>query len=116
MNLESKKVKRYSSVIGIKKEKLKYYKQLHANPWKEVMDVLKNCNIHNYSIFLRQMDDGNHYLFSYFEYTGEDFNADIKTISKNKMIKKWWKETDPCQSPLAGEKSWAEMEEVFHSE
>jgi hypothetical protein len=35
-----------------------------------VLSMITECNIHNYSIYLRRLPDGNHYLFSYFEYTG----------------------------------------------
>ena len=47
---ESAQVKRYGSVIGVKKEKLEDYRELHANPWPEVNRKLKECNIRNYSI------------------------------------------------------------------
>ncbi len=112
-------VQRYGSVIGVKEEKLAYYKTLHAEPWQEVLDNLKECNIHNYSIYLKQMDDGKHYLFSYFEYTGNDFDADMKKMAEDETVQKWWKETDPCQFALKNRKEgewWASMEEVFHSD
>jgi len=111
-------VQRYASVIGVKEEKLDYYKKLHAEPWPEVLEQLEKANIHNYSIYLKKMDDGKYYLFSYFEYTGKDFGADMKVIAEDDMVKKWWKETDPCQFPLNNRKEgefWAGMEEVFHS-
>ncbi len=112
-------IKRYGSVIGVKEETLEYYKKLHAEPWQGVLDNLKACNIHNYSIYLKKMDDGKYYLFSYFEYTGSNFDADMKTMAADETVKKWWKETDPCQFPLKNRKEgewWASMEEVFHSD
>ncbi len=110
---------RYGSIIGVRQEKLDYYKQLHANPWPEIVQKLQEVNIHNYSIYLKQMDDGKHYLFSYFEYTGDNFETDAAKLAEDDMIKKWWKETDPCQFPLKSRKKdewWASMEEVYHSE
>jgi L-rhamnose mutarotase len=112
-------IKRYGSVIGVKEEKLAYYRKLHAEPWQGVLDNLKECNIHNYSIYLKKMDDGKYYLFSYFEYTGKDFDADMKKMAADETVKTWWKETDPCQFPLNNRKEsewWASMEEVFHSD
>jgi L-rhamnose mutarotase len=76
--------------------------------------MIKECNIRNYSIFLR---DG--YLFAYFEYTGTDFSADMATMAADPNTQKWWKLTDPCQEPLetcAKGEWWAPMEEVFHCE
>ncbi|MBT3200842.1 MAG: L-rhamnose mutarotase [Phycisphaerales bacterium] len=112
-------VTRYGSVIGLKTEKLDYYKQLHANAWPEVLEQISNCNIRNYSVFLKQMDDDNYYLFSYFEYTGTDIEADLARMGEDETTRKWWKETDPCQLPLSNRKEgewWASMEEVFHYE
>ncbi len=78
---------------------------------------LKECNIRNYSIYVRRMPDGNYYLFSYFEYTGSDFKGDMKRMAADPMTQKWWKETDPCQMPLPDRDEgewWASMEEVYH--
>ena len=107
-----KQVKRYGWVIKVKPEKLEYYKELHANPWLEVNAMLKECNIQNYSIYFR---DG--LLFSYLEYTGTDFEADMAKMAADPMTQKWWKETDPCQEPVDSADEgvwWADMEEVYH--
>lgn len=105
-------MKRYGMVIKVKPEKLDEYKKLHANPWPEVVNKIKECNIRNYSIFYK---DG--YLFGYWEYTGDDYKADMEKMAADPMTKEWWKLTDPCQIPLDSRKPgewWAEMEEVFH--
>ena len=114
---ESVQVKRYGSVIGVKKEMLEDYKELHANPWPEVNRKLKECNIRNYSIYVRRMPDGDYYLFSYFEYTGDDFGGDMERMAADPITQKWWKQTDPCQTPLPDREAgewWASMEEVYH--
>jgi len=111
------KVTRYAWVTGLKPEKAAYYRQLHANPWPSVNDRLKKCNIRNYSIYEREID-GKSYLFSYLEYTGTDFDADMKAMAADPETRRWWKETDPCQAPLpdarkAG-KIWSDTKEVYH--
>lgn len=91
---------------------LDQYKELHANPWPGVLEQITECNIRNYSIYLK--DD---YLFSYFEYVGEDFAADMTKMAEDSLTREWWKLTDPCQVPLETRKEgewWASMEEVFH--
>lgn len=105
-------MKRYGQVIKIKPEKLEYYKQLHANPWPEVIQKIQECNIRNYSIFILQ----NHTLFAYFEYVGVNFEEDMKKMSEDPFTQKWWKETDPCQESLqiTSQEWWHNMEEVFH--
>ncbi len=111
------KAQRFGMVIGLKPEKLAYYKELHAAAWPGVLRKIKECHIRNYSIYLKEVEPGRFYLFSYFEYTGDDFEADMAKMAADPTTQKWWKETDPCQIPLAtrGEKEfWSRMEEVFH--
>ncbi|MGO9110937.1 MAG: L-rhamnose mutarotase [Thermoguttaceae bacterium] len=113
------KPQRYGSVIGLRAEKLAEYKKLHAAIWPEVAKRIEKANIRNYSIYLRKLPDGNLYLFSYFEYVGDDFQADMAGMAADPSTKKWWKLTDPCQQPLADRKPgewWASMEEVFHQD
>jgi len=116
---QSPPVQRYGSVIGLHEDKLEEYKALHADTWPEVLAVLKEYNIQNYSIYLTKFDNGQYYLFSYLEYTGTDAAADFDKIAQAPITKKWWELTDPMQIPLksreAGE-HWKNMEEVFHME
>ena len=111
------RVKRYGSVIGLKPEKLEEYKELHADVWPGVLKMIKDCNIHNYSIYLGELEEGKFYLFSYFEYTGDDFKADMARMAADPTTQKWWTFCEPCQSPIPTRKEgewWANMEEVFH--
>ena len=110
-------MKRYGWVIGVKQDKIKEYKKLHAAVWPEVLDMIKQCNIHNYSIYMRKLPDNKSYLFSYLEYTGSDFDADMAKMAADPMTQKWWDVCMPCQEPLpdkADGEWWADMEEVFH--
>ncbi len=110
-------VRRYAWVTGIKPEKILYYKKLHARPWPGVVRMIKACHIRNYSIYLKRIG-GKYYLFSYLEYTGNDFEGDMKRMAADPETRRWWKQTDPCQEPLpeakAAGKIWSEAEEVFH--
>ncbi len=104
--------RRYGSVIKVRPEKLAYYKRLHADPWEGVLKTIKACNIENYSIYLH---DG--YLFSYFEYTGDDYDADMAKMALDPITQEWWAECKPCQLPLNPQNPgewWTDMEEVFH--
>ena len=115
----NKSVKRYGSVIGVKPEMLEIYKRLHADPWPGVLNKIRKCNIRNYSIFLKEVEHGKYYLFSYFEYVGNDFEGDMVKMAADPVTQEWWKNTDPCQIPVStrGENEfWATMEEVFHSD
>ncbi|MGZ5555021.1 MAG: L-rhamnose mutarotase [Candidatus Aminicenantales bacterium] len=110
-------VERYGMVIGLKPDKIEYYKQLHAAAWPGVLAKIRECHIRNYSIYLREVEKGQYLLFSTFEYTGDDFEADMARMAADPETQRWWKETDPCQSPIATRRDkefWSRMEEVFH--
>ncbi|MDR0265714.1 MAG: L-rhamnose mutarotase [Sphingobacterium sp.] len=113
----SRSVTRYASITGLKAEKVAYYKKLHAKVWPTVLRKIKACHIRNYSIFLKEID-GQFFLFSYFEYAGQNFKLDMQKMASDPETQRWWKETDPCQQPLpdAQEKGeiWSAMAEVFH--
>jgi L-rhamnose mutarotase len=112
-------MKRFGSVIGANEDKIDEYKKLHAEVWPGVLDMIKKCNIQNYSIYLRKLPEGKYYLFSYFEYTGENFDADMARMAADETTQKWWELCKPCQLPLSDRAEgqwWAEMEEVFHCE
>lgn len=112
-------MKRYGSVIALNPNKIDEYKKLHAAVWPDVLKMIKDCNIRNYSIYLRQLDDGQHYLFSYFEYTGTDYTADMARMAADATTQKWWACCIPCQQPLENRAEgewWANMEEVFHQD
>jgi L-rhamnose mutarotase len=110
---------RYGSVIGVRAEKLDEYKKLHAAVWPAVVAAMRDANIRHFTIYLRKMPDGKHYLFSHFEYVGSDYEGDMKRMAANPECKRWWTLTDPCQEPLTDRKPgewWSAMEEVCYLE
>ncbi|OAM89457.1 L-rhamnose mutarotase [Termitidicoccus mucosus] len=105
-------MKRYGSVIRIAPGKLEEYKKLHAAAWPGVLRMISACNIRNYSIYHK---DG--WLFSYFEYVGDNYEADMARMAADPETRRWWAVCKPCHEPLStrGEGEWwAEMEELFH--
>ncbi len=112
-------VERHASVIGIEKEDIPEYRRLHANTWPKVLEQIRESNIRNYSIYLAEVKPDEYYLFSYFEYLGDDFEADMAEMAEDAVTKKWWEETDPLQKPLVTREKgewWKEIPEVFHTE
>ena len=112
-------VRRYGSVIGVKRQTVQKYIELHKQVWPGVLKMIKECNIRNYSIYLGELDEGNLYLFSYFEYTGDDFDADMEKMKADPTTRKWWSQTDPLQIPQKHRKPgehWMTMREVFHAD
>lgn len=85
------------------------YQKRHSDIWTELVFLLKNEGIRNYSIFF---DEETNTLFAYQEQSGESSSQDL---GETEVVKKWWKymadimETNPDNSPVT-----IPLEEVFH--
>lgn len=105
-------MKRFGMVIGLRPEAEKEYRERHAAVPPDVLGTIRQCNIRNYSIYFK---DG--MLYSYFEYYGTDFAADMAKMAADPATQRWWALMKPMQKPVATRQEhewWAEMEEVFH--
>ena len=105
-------MKRFGQVIGVRPEHFERYKKHHAAVWPEVLDMIKKCNMQNYSIYYKD-----NMLYAYFEYTGTDFAADMAKMAADPKTQEWWSIMEPMQDPVDTRKTgewWANMEEVFH--
>ena len=109
-------MQRMGMIIGIQPEHIEEYKQLHADCWPAIREGLRQCQIHNYSIWLHE---GENLLFGYWEYHGDDFEADMQRMAADPVTQRWWDLCSPCQRPVATRKSgehWSQMEQVFFQE
>jgi len=117
--IASSKVKRFASIIELRPEKERYYRELHANVWPEVVAAINKANIRNYTIYIATID-GKKYLFSHLEYVGDNAAEDFASIAKDSTTKnKWWPETDACQKRLPGTpegEQWLGVEMLMHIE
>ncbi len=107
-------MKRVGQLIRVKPDKIEEYKAYHKAIWPTVAKMISECNITNYSIYHH---DG--LLFSYFEYVGEDYEADMAKMAADAETQKWWAVQMPLQQPYekrADGEWWADMEEIFHQE
>ena len=103
---------RHGMVIRVKPDRVQEYKALHAAVWPEILAAISASNIRNYSIFMH-----GDLLFGYFEYVGDDLEADWAKMAAAPGMRDWWDLTDPMQEPLLSRKEgewWTTMEEVFH--
>jgi L-rhamnose mutarotase len=85
------------------------YKKRHSEIWPELVQLLKNEGIENYSIFL---DEEENTLFAYQENSGESSSQDLVN---SEIVKMWWKymadimETNSDNSPVT-----IPLEQVFY--
>lgn len=103
---------RFAAVVRLRPEKEAEYRALHAAVWPSVLQRMTECNISNFSIFLR---DG--LLFSYLEYVGDDYARDMAVLGADDENRRWLALTGPCQDPVATAAEgqlWSSAEELFH--
>ena len=85
------------------------YRKRHSEIWPELVKLLKDEGIGNYSIFL---DEETNTLFAYQEQSGSGSSQDL---GQTDIVKKWWKymadimETNPDNSPVS-----IPLEQVFY--
>jgi L-rhamnose mutarotase len=104
-------MRRVAQVIAVRPEQLAAYRELHRDVPQPVLDRIRRSHISNYSIHL--LGDR---LFSYFEYHGDDLEADLALMAADEATRRWWKLTAPCQMPVpeaAPGEWWAAAEQVF---
>ena len=105
-------MKRYGQILKLRPEHRDYYLHHHAEVWPAVLEQIQRSNIRNYSIYLR---DG--ILFAYFEYVGDDFAADMRSMAADAATQRWWALMEPMQErwpTAAADEWWSSMIEVFH--
>ncbi len=103
---------RITQVLRLKPEYREDYVRAHANIWPEIKQLIRDANIRNYSLYLK--DD---LLIAVFEYVGDDMNADWKKMLDSERMKDWWAIMMPMQEPLptrAPGEWWATTEEIWH--
>lgn len=112
--MAKKKLQRFGQIIGVRPEALNKYVEYHARVWPEVLQTIRDCNIRNYSIFLKD-----HTLFAYFEYIGDDYETDMAKMAADPKTQEWWAIMKPIQEPISTRAEgewWAKMQEVFHTD
>lgn len=102
-------MRRFGQHAELKPEKVAEYVALHAAVWPEVLAIISACNMRNYSIY----QQGTH-VFCYFEYTGEDYEADLKKMEAEPKMQEWWTHTKPCFVGHDQQEYYLDWTEIFH--
>lgn len=88
------------------------YAKLHLDPWPELLAVLSEHHLENYSIFQRGLT-----VFSYFEYTGADYDAEMAALATQPVMQRWWTHSKPCFERHAmgpDDEFYADMRQIFY--
>lgn len=105
-------MQRYGIIIKVKPDSLEEYKRLHANPWPEINQIMRDHGIRNFTIYER---DG--YLFGFFEFIGDDIKAAFEQMESYPIYQEWLSLNNPLQEPLPTRKEgewWSFMNEIYH--
>ena len=94
-------MKRFGFKMKLKPGCREEYRRRHSEIWTELVALLKETGVANYSIFL---DEETNILFAYQEQSGESSSQDL---GSTEIVKRWWKymadimETNPDNSPVS---------------
>ncbi|MCA0218551.1 MAG: L-rhamnose mutarotase [Actinobacteria bacterium] len=102
-------------VCRLRLDKRAEYLELHSAVWPGVEAMITECGIRNFTIFVR-----GDVLFGYYEYVGDDFEADQARMAADPVSQQWWSRTDPCQFGFDDDAPdgarWQELDEVWHQD
>ncbi len=108
--------KRFMSVIGLNPEKIEEYRKLHENIPTDIQNALHASDIHDYSIFVKLIDD-QYYALRYYEFAGTDHEVAMAKLDVNPAYRKWRDAYELCQVPVSPRTSgqwWATLEEFCY--
>jgi L-rhamnose mutarotase len=106
------KRQRFGKVVRLQSDRIATYVTLHESVWPGVVAALTLAGIRNFSIYRRH-----DLLFSYYEYVGDDYDADMAKIAADPISQRWVELIRPCLRSVDETdqpSAWIEMSEVFH--
>lgn len=104
-------MQRHTVITKLKPDMVQHYKELHDRIWPEVVALGHAAGLRNYSI--HQVGT---YLFSYFEYVGTDYEADMAWKNSHDIVKQWQTATAVCFDWVTEDQKTIEPREIFHHE
>lgn len=87
------------------------YKEIHLNPWPELLEAIQSVGIHNYSIFAFGAR-----VFATMEIDGDDPLEALDALAQTEIKKKWDEEVTVWVQPEAEDGAgiqFMELERIF---
>jgi L-rhamnose mutarotase len=112
-------MKRIGMTWRVKPEHWAEYRDIHLNPWPELLDAIRAVGIHNYSIFaFPDAPAGDRTrVFAYLEIEGDDVLEVFNQLAQTEIKKKWDAEVTAWVLPEAVEGSGVQfmpLEPIFY--
>ena len=100
------------TISRLKPEKIDQYVEMHRNVPTEVCEIMAAHHHRNHSVYLYGDK-----LFQYFDYTGTDFEADMKQMRQMPVMQAWWAKFMECVLPFdeTASETWVSPEEIFYN-
>lgn len=98
---------RIARIAKLKPECEAEYIQRHKEVWPEVLELIKNSGVKNYSIYISGLD-----LFSYLEV--DDWDNAIEKMLHDMIGNKFQEYMAPLMDSNDPKSPWTKIEEVFH--
>jgi len=110
------RIRRVGQIAKVRPDRLAELKQTYQDNRDAIQTFLSEYQLHNFSIYVKELEPGSPYLFKYFEYVGDDYAAARKAMQQDRRLQKWkqrfWARYLEEPKPDA-ESPWIDMEEVF---
>ena len=104
-------MKRIATITKHKRGMKDKYKKLHEEIWDDMVQAGHEANMRNFSIFWYE-----DYLFSYFEYIGENYEEDMSKKNALPVTQKWRAETGAMTEFVIEDTKLINLEEIWHNE
>lgn len=102
-------MQRIGTLMKLKPGCLEEYTRLHDEIWAEVVAAGHEAGMRNYTIFHK---DG--WLFSYYEYIGEDFEGDMARKAALPVSRRWQEATGRLREFVDGDSLVMTLPEIWH--
>ena len=105
-------MKRIGMTWQVAPEHREGYKQIHLNPWPELITAIQEIGIHNYNVFAFGTR-----LFATMEFDGDDLDAALALLARTDVKTRWDAEVPVWVEPEAEDGAgvqFMELERVFY--
>jgi len=100
-----------ATITKLKADMVEEYIRLHDEIWDEVVRLGHEAGLRNFTIYRHGL-----YLFSTYEYIGDNYEKDMAWKNAHEVIKKWQDATGACTDFVTEDIKTVFLEEIFHND
>lgn len=104
-------MKRIGTLMKLKPGAKEEYIRLHDSIWEGVVQAGHEAGMRNYTIFCK-----GDYLFSYYEYIGDDFEGDMARKNALPVSQQWQQATGALRELVEPGSKVMQLDEIWHED